>query len=637
MGLQKTETEFGGERRREFVRSMLRDLKALEQMLDAGMIEEGVARIGAEQEMFLIDASGHPVPAALLALEAARSPHFTTELGRFQLELNLDPQTLGGHCLRQMEAQLAERLIHLGKAMAPHGVGFVLTGILPTLRKSDLGLENMVPNPRYQTLNRAMTELRGADYEIVIKGVDDLRIKHDSVMVEACNASFQVHLQVGAKDFARLYNLAQALAGPILAAATNSPLLFGRRLWAETRIALFQQAVDTRSPQHQRDVSPRVTFGDRWLRRSVIELYREDVTRFRTLVGIDPGEDPLRALAEGRVPQLQALRLHNGTVYRWNRGCYGITAGRPHLRIENRVLPSGPSVADEIANAAFWIGLMKGLPATVEDITEHMAFDHARFNFISAARQGLAAQFTWLDGEEIPALQLIAERLLPVAAQGLDAAGVEAADRDRYLGVIERRVMSGRTGSRWLMFSLAAMKDEGTLGERLNALTMATVARQQAGLPVSQWEPAARSEGGGWKHNYLKVEQYMTTDLYTVHEDDSVELAAHLMEWHRIRHVPVEDRDHRLVGLVSYRTLLRLLSENDAQERAAATIPVSEVMRKDPVVIGPDTTTMRAIAIMRERRVGCLPVVQGGTLVGIVTEHDFTEIAGQLLEEKLGH
>jgi CBS domain-containing protein len=266
-----------------------------------------------------------------------------------------------------------------------------------------------------------------------------------------------------------------------------------------------------------------------------------------------------------------------------------------------------------------------------------MAFEHAKSNFINAARQGLGAQFTWLDGEEIPALQLIAERLLPVADQGLAAAGVDANDRARYLGIIESRVRSGRTGSRWLQFSLAAMKDQGTLGERLNALTMATLARQRAGLPVAQWEPAARSEGGGWKHNYLKVEQYMTTDLYTVHEDDSVELAAHLMEWHRVRHIPVEDRDHRLVGLVSYRTLLRLLSDHDHDGRPAAMIPVGEVMRRDPVVIGPETTTSRAIAIMRERRVGCLPVVQGGTLIGIVTEHDFTEIAGQLLEEKLGH
>ena len=307
------------------------------------------------------------------------------------------------------------------------------------------------------------------------------------------------------------------------------------------------------------------------------------------------------------------------------------------LAAEGRLLLVQQRIGDTMANAAFWIGLMTGLGSRIEDVTRHMAFEHARHNFLSAARQGLGAQFTWLDGEEIAALPLIADRLLPIANEGLAAAGVEAADRERYLGILERRVRSGRTGSRWLLFSLAAMKEEGTLGERLNALTMATVARQRAGLPVSEWEPAARAEGGGWKHNYVKVEQFMTTDLYTVHEDDPVELAAHLMEWHRIRHVPVEDREHRLVGLVSYRTLLRLLSDHGDQSRPAALIPVGEVMKRDPVVIGPETTTRRAIAIMRERRVGCLPVVHGKTLVGIVTEHDFTEIAGQLLEEKLGH
>jgi CBS domain-containing protein len=510
----------------------------------------------------------------------------------------------------------------------------VLTGILPTLRKSDLGLDNMVPNERYRALNRAITELRGTDYEIAIKGVDDLRIRHDSVMVEACNSSFQVHYQVGAKDFARLYNLAQALAGPSLAAATNSPMLFGRRLWSETRIALFQQAIDTRSPEHQRYVSPRVTFGERWLRHSIIELQREDVARFRTLVAIDAGEDPIAILEKGGVPELRSLRLHNGTVYRWNRGCYGITNGKAHLRIENRVLPSGPSVADEMANAAFWIGLMAGLGKQIEDITQRMSFEHAKHNFLSAARQGLAAQFLWLDGEEIPAQKLIT-RLLPIADQGLADAGVDAADRERYLGVLERRVKTGRTGSRWLLYSLDAMRDEGTLGERLSALTMATLARQRAGIPVSEWEPASRAEGGGWKHNYVKVEQYMSTDLYTVHEDDPAELAVNLMDWHRIRHIPVEDREHRLVGLLSYRALMRLLSDHDSADAPAAMTPVGELMRRDPIVIGPDTTTRRAIEIMREHHVGCLPVVQGKTLVGILTEHDFTEIARQLLDEKL--
>ena len=635
MGNQSAGGEFGREHQRQFVRSILRDVHALEHMLKEGMIEDGVRRIGAEQEMFLIDRDAHPAPFAVKAMAAVDRPEFTTELGLFQLEMNLTPQLLGGPCLRRLEAEIDGLLTRLAAALAPHGIGFVLTGILPTLRKSDLGLDNMVPNPRYRAINRALSELSGGQYEIYIKGVDELRLRHDSVMVEACNSSFQVHLQVGADEFARLYNLALALAGPLVAAATNSPILFGNRLWAETRIALFQQAVDTRRPEVQRDFSPRVTFGDRWVAKSVIELYRQDIARFRPVIAADVVEDPMAKLRAGKAPQLAALRLHNGTVYRWVRACYGLDGDVPQLRIENRVLPSGPSVLDEVANGAFWFGLMLGLDEEIEDVARRMDFEHAKFNLVAAAREGLGANLVWLDGEEVRAQSLIAERLLPAAERGLAKAGVDAADRERYLGTVEQRVRSGRTGSKWMLHSLAEMKSSGTLGERLNALTRATVSRQGRGLPVHLWEPARREEAGGWRHNYLRVEQFMTTDLYTVHEDDPVELAAHLMDWHRVRHLPVEDHTHKLVGIVSYRALLRLLTSDRHDIRGAAAIPVSEVMRRDPVTIGLATSSQRAIAIMREFNVGCLPVVHNDRLVGLVTEHDFTDIAGQLLDQRL--
>jgi len=635
MGIKSAGGDFDSERQRQFVRGILRDVHALEHMLRHGMIEEGVRRIGAEQEMFLIDRDGHPAPFALEALKLVGKEEFTTELGIFQLEMNLEPLSLGGGCLSKLESRIDSQLRRLAAALAPHGVGFILTGILPTLRKSDLGLDNMVPDPRYKAINRALTELRGGDYEIYIKGVDELRLRHDSVMVEACNSSFQVHLQVGANEFARLYNLALALAGPTVAAAVNSPLLFGNRLWNETRIALFQQAVDTRRTDVQRDLTARVTFGDRWVAKSVIELYRQDVARFRTVIAADLDEDPIAALRAGKIPKLAALRLHNGTVYRWVRACYGQTNGKAHLRIENRVLPSGPSVLDEVANGAFWIGLMTELGDEIEDVSKRMQFEHAKFNLVAAAREGLAANLIWLDGEEIQARALITERLLPAAKRGLEKAGVDAADIDRYLGTVERRVVSGRTGSRWMLQSLAAMNNAGTLHERLNALTHATVVRQSTGLPVDRWDLARREEAGGWRHNYLRVEQFMTTDLYTVHEDDPVELAANLMDWHRVRHIPVEDINHKLVGLVSYRAVLRLLTAPDPQERLVTSIPVSEVMRRDPVTIGPNTSTQRAIEIMKEFRVGCLPVVLNERLVGLVTEHDFTDIAGQLLQQRL--
>ncbi len=539
MGTQQI-TEFAGEQRRRFTRALLADLRALEQMLDDGAIEEGVTRIGAEQEMFLIDGTWHPVNGVLKALDRLKDDHFTTELGLFQLEMNLDPHPFTADCLGRTERQMIELLAKAHRALHQDGATMVLVGILPTLRKSHLGLDSMVPVPRYRALNDAMNAMRGGDYEISIKGVDELRVRHDSVMVESCNSSFQVHLQVGAERFAPLYNLAQALAGPTLAGATNSPLLFGRRLWAETRIALFQQAVDTRRNVADRVSTPRVTFGERWVRKSVMELFKDNVSRFRTLVGTELDEDPFEALRRGVAPQLKALRLHNGTVYRWNRACYGIMDGKPHLRIENRVLPSGPTVVDEIANAAFWLGLMSELGATIEDVTQLMDFEHAQSNFVNAARQGLGATFTWFEGEELPAPKLILEKLLPLAAAGLDRAGIAHVDRDRYLGVIEKRVATGRTGSRWIIQSLAGMRDHGTPAERLNALTAAIVARQTGNRPVHDWELAHLGEAGGWRHNYLRIEQYMSTDLYTVQADDPVELAVNLMDWHRVRHIPVE-------------------------------------------------------------------------------------------------
>jgi CBS domain-containing protein len=625
---------FTGERRREFMRALLADVRAFEFMLERGMFEEGVARIGAEQEAFLIDAGGHPAPQSLAVLERVKDPHFTTELGLFQLEINADPLPFSGTSLSRLEKQL-QTLVGRGREAARGlGLDLVLTGILPTLRKTDLGLEAMTPLPRYAALNDATSRLRGEAYFIDIRGIDELRTQHDSVMVEACNASFQAHLQVDARGFAHAYNVAQMIAAPVLAAAANSPLLWGRRLWAETRIPLFEQAVDSRHSSQARQMAPRVTFGNRWVRDSIIEIYREDIARFRALVGTDLDEDPMAALAAGRVPALKALRLHNGTIYRWNRACFGVTDGRPHLRIENRVLPSGPSVLDEVANAAFWLGLMKALPASIDDVPRAMDFEHARHNFVTAARHGLTAPFNWLGGEEIAAPRLILERLLPEAARGLDAAGIAAADRDRYLGVIERRVASGRNGARWMLFSLGAMKDHGTPAERLNALTLATVRRQKSGLPVAEWEPATLSEGGGWKNNYLKVEQFMTTDLFTVHADDPIDLVARLMEWEKIRHVPVEDSEHRLVGLVSYRALLRLLASADGDPRWHE-VAVADVMKKDPITVSPTMTTLRAIEVMREKRVGCLPVVSEGRLLGVVTEDDFMDIAGQLLEERL--
>jgi CBS domain-containing protein len=368
------------------------------------------------------------------------------------------------------------------------------------------------------------------------------------------------------------------------------------------------------------------------VKESIVEIFREDIARFRALVGTDLDEDPMAKLDSGQLPQLKALRLHNGTIYRWNRPCYGIANGKAHLRIENRVMPSGPSVIDEIANAAFWFGLMVEMGASEEDVTRRIDFDQAGSNFYTAAREGVGAHFTWLDNEDVSARALVLERLLPVAEAGLHRQGIDDADIKRYLGVVERRVSTGRTGARFLLSSWNSLRDRGTPGERSNALVAATVQRQQTGRPVSEWERARLDEAATRQYNYLHVDQYMTTDLFTVHPDDPIEIIANLMIWERIRHIPVEDKDHHLVGLVSYRAVLRFLLGGGSTRGTL----VSSVMNTEVHTVGPETETLEAIRLMRRYRIGCLPVLQDGRLVGIVNEEVFTMIASKLLGEKLG-
>lgn len=619
-------------RQREFMHAILTDLRALERMIEEQRFESGVRRIGAEQEMFLIDRTWSPARGAIKMLDKlAPDTHYTTELGQFQLEANCDPQVLGGSGLSLMHAQLDQLVDQARRAAGELGMDVVLMGILPTMRKSDLGLDNMVPSPRYLALNKIVTEMRGGKFEFSIKGLDELIINHDSVMLEACNSSFQVHLQVAPAEFARLYNVAQVLLGPVMAISANSPILFGRRLWAETRIALFRQAVDTRNIGHIRETEARVSFGTRWVKQSVVEIFKEDIARFRTLVGTELDEDPMARLDRGETPQLKALRLHNGTIYRWNRACFGIIDDKPHLRIENRIMPAGPSTIDEIANAAFWVGLMVELGAREEDITRRIDYDQAGANFYTAAREGLGAHFTWLDHKDITARDLVLEELMPLAEAGLRRQQVAPEDVKKYLNVVDERVRTARGGARWAFSSWNSLRDRATPGMRANALVAATAARQRTGRPVSEWERARLDEAQVAPHNYKRVEQYMTTDLFTVQADDAIEMVANLMIWERIRHIPIEDKDHRLIGLVTQRSVLRFLTGGGSPHRT----PVAEIMKADPTTVAPDMPTVEAIQLMRKLRVGCLPVVHDGRLVGIVTEEDFLDIASKLLEQQL--
>lgn len=615
---------------RDFMQALLTDLRALERMLSEDLFESGVRRIGAEQEMFLVDPSWGATRGVLQMLDRLQDEHYTTELAQFQLEANCDPQYLAGDGLSRMHTQLDALVDKARQAARELGMEVVLMGILPTLRKSDLGLDSMVPSARYQTLNKIVTQLRGGKFSVSIKGLDELIIDHDSVMLEACNSSFQVHFQVGPEEFARMYNIAQVLTGPLMAISANSPIAFGRRLWAETRIGMFRQAVDTRDPARQpRAMEARVSFGTRWVKSSVAEIYKEDIARFRVLIGGELDEDPIAVLDAGGIPKLKALRLHNGTIYRWNRPCFGVTDGRAHLRIENRIMPSGPSVIDQIANGAFWFGLMTEFAATQEDVTRRIDFDQAGANFYTAAREGLGSHFEWLDGKEVIAQRLVLDELLPMAEAGLHRAGVGLEEIRRYLGVVEERVRTAHTGASWQFRSWNSLRDRGTSGERASALVAATVNRQLTGRPVAQWERARLDEAYSAPRTCLQVEHYMRTDLFTVQPDDPVEILANLMIWERLGYIPVEDGEHQLVGLVSFREVLQHL----IGPRPARNTPVEDVMIpvEELQTVTPETTTAEAIRLLTRYRSGCLPVVVDGRLAGIVTEEDFVGVAGRLL------
>ena len=632
MGEQRIQPVSSGSEIREFMEAVLRDLQALDLMIDEGLIESGVSRIGAEQEFFLVDKSWRPAPVAMELLEALDDPRFAPELARFNLELNVEPFRFDGDCLSRLEHRLCEHIALLRGAAAELGAQPVITGILPTLRASDLDMDNMTPIERFRELNEALKAIGGGDFAVRLAGIDEIAIRHDSVMLEAGCTSFQVHMQVDPHEFAQFYNIAQVAIAPVLAAAVNAPLLFGRRLWKESRVPLFQQSIDARgSSFHLRERRPRVRFGECWVDESVFELYRQDVSRFRVLLHAEPGEDPFETIEAGRAPQLEALRMFTGTVYRWNRPCYGVSGSKAHLRIEMRALPAGPSVVDEVANAAFFFGLVAGLRREIGDVRRTMKFEDARSNFYAAAEYGLDAQMRWINGRMIPVRELLLEELLPFARQALRAAMILDADIERYLGIIEERVSSGRTGAQWLLESHAALSDQGTKDEVLTALTAATVSRQGEGEPVHRWERARLEEGIAMRPTDLRVEEFMTTDLFTVDPDEPVSLVARLMEWQHVRHMPVEDKSGKLVGLLSSFDVVRQFSSHSGDDEPGS-VAVSSVMDTRPTTITPEMSMLDAIKLMRAKELDCLPVVKGDRLIGIITEHDFVHIVARLLQ-----
>lgn len=619
-----------------FVRNLLRDVRAFEHMLDNDWFESDIVRIGAEQEMCMVDS--HTYKPATIAVEALKKMQqyewVGTELAKFNLETNMTPQVFTGKCLSLMENENAEQLKIIRDKLKGMNAHLILTGILPTLRKFDLELHNLTPKDRYFALMESINrQLIGQAYELRLSGIDELLVKHDSPLLEACNTSFQVHLQVPPARFVQMYNIAQTLAAPILAIAANSPIVFGKRLWHETRIALFQQSLDIRTTHdHMRERSPRVSFGTGWLENSILEIYKEDIARFRVLLSADVEEDSLELIQRGIVPKLRALLVHNSTVYRWNRPCYGISDnGKPHLRIENRVLPSGPTVVDETANAAFWLGAMMGMANLYPDIRQHLLWEDVRDNFSKAAQFGIDSQFNWFKDKKISACDLVLNELLPIARSGLESQGVDAGDIDKYLGIIEARAKDHMNGARWQLRAFTKLKKEVGRDEALTALTAAIIKNQTKGMPVHTWNMPSAGDLDDYRPAQIKVDEFMETDLFTVQKDDLVELVAELMDWRRVRYMPVEDSKGNLCGLVTSRLLLRHFvhrTRNNIQD----VFTVKDIMIKDPMTIAPSATILEAMSVMRDNKIGCLPVTKNGELIGIITEMDFLRISSRLME-----
>jgi hypothetical protein len=423
---------------------------------------------GLELELNLIDKDGDPAMRNVEVLAHLADPSsFKAELGQFNLEINVAPRLIAGTGFDEYEQELAGSLARVAE-QAGADTRLVLIGILPTLTQRHAVLENLSPEPRYQVLNEQMVTARGEEFALDIRGTERLQSVTDSIAPEAACTSAQFHLQVAPEEFASYWNASQAIAGVQLALGANAPFLFGRRLWAETRIALFEQATDVRPDELKaQGVRPRVWFGERWI-TSIFDLFEENVRYFPALLPIVDDEDPVEVLHSGGVPRLSELRLHNGTIFRWNRPVYDIMGGRPHLRVENRVLPAGPSVVDLLANAALYFGLVRELAEADRPIWSQLTFSQAEENFHVAARDGLGANLYWPRRGALPATELVLEWLLPMAYAGLDRFGVDPGIRDRLLGVIEGRCRTGVNGAVWQTSTVERLERTGL--DRLAAL-----------------------------------------------------------------------------------------------------------------------------------------------------------------------
>ncbi|MBT4413727.1 MAG: CBS domain-containing protein [Polaribacter sp.] len=608
--------------RKDFVHHLLNDIEALEYMIKNDLFENGIQRVGVEQELCIVDKDYRPSTNALEILNKINDIHYTTELALFNLEINLDPCELKDTCFSDIEKQLIA-LLEKGYKVAAETDNnkIILTGILPTLRKKDLIFKNVTPFKRYKTLNKVLKKIRGDDFKLHILGIDELILKHESILFEACNTSFQVHLQVSPEDIIDKYNWSQAIAGPMLSIMTNSPILLGKELWSETRIALFQQSIDLRNVSHiSREQKPRVSFGNSWVKDSILELFTDDISRYPPIVFSKFEENSIETVKKGIMPKLKALNLHNGTLYKWNRLCYGVHENTAHLRIENRYIPSGPSIKDEIANALLWVGVMQGMPKKYQNIWKKMSFYDARGNFINAARTGINTYFNWFD-KGISAKKLLENILIPMAKEGLLKSKINESEIDYYLGIIQKRIDTSTTGSKWIIRNKRKLREKVSKYESNVILTEHIYRNQISNKVISEWDSVDLYENKSDK-KYNKLYKIMSTSIFVVHENDLIKLALKIMEWKQINHIPVVNKRNKIVGVIEKKQL----DELDFSSKKVLNMVAKNIMNKDFDVAHPEMSYKKSKELILNTKNTCVAVITEDKLVGIFTKSDLERI-----------
>lgn len=472
----------------EVRRRLEQSVAALQRMVEEGWFTGHEDTVGMEVELDLVDPLGRPRLVNDIVLARLGRTDMQQELGQFNVELNLAPTRLEGPVLRDSQRDLEDVLDTCRTQIEGLGARLIAIGMLPTLSAEHLTAEKISANPRYGLLCRRMRAARHRPFHVnIVDACEPVEFATESVAPEAAATSLQLHLRVAPDRFADYFNAAQLIASLQVASAANSPYLLARRVWHETRITLLEQLLDTRDPRQVRaGVPARVYLGEGWT-DSAVALFENLVRQFAPLLPTLEAEDPVAALDTGNIPALHELRLHNGTVWRWNRPVYDVQEGRPHLRIENRVLPSGPTAVDMVANAAFFYGLLRGIVDRDTAPWTQTPFEVAKRDLHLTARDGLAARVFW-EGRDQAADRLILDVLLPVAEAGLDAWGVNPQDRDRYLGVVEARVRTGRTGAVWQTRTVRCLEERGSQRtQALHEMTRRYAENSRAGAPVHEW------------------------------------------------------------------------------------------------------------------------------------------------------